>query len=178
MGKHLMKIFIDIDDVLAETFGAIENRFGKAADPSLEDLTVMFPGADVNSIIESVEFYMEIPPIKGAVLGVNWLLEKGHNASYLSSRPSSVEEATQEWLKIYNFPNLPMQCLGRDSKKEVLGSSDYDLLIDDQVRYLDAAQDNGRMVIAMANPWNSSWGGVRVEGWNGLRDFFQRLPNA
>ena len=173
-----MKIFIDIDDVLAETFSAIENRFGKAADPSLEDLTVMFPGADVNSIIEGVEFYMEIPPIEGAVLGVNWLLKKGYEASYLSSRPSSVEEATQEWLKIYNFPNIPMQCLGRDSKKEALKASDYDLLIDDQIRYLDVAQESGRMVIAMTNPWNNSWGGVKVEGWNGLIDFMQTLSNA
>lgn len=173
-----MKIIIDIDDVLAETFGGIENRFGKAVDPSLENLSEMFPGADVNSIIESVDFYMEIPPIEGAVPGVNWLLEKGHEASYLSSRPTSVEEATREWLKIHNFPNLPMQCLGREAKKEALRSSDYDLLIDDQMRYLNAAREQGKIVVAMANPWNSSWDGIRVDGWNGFRDFIQTLPNA
>jgi len=173
-----MKIIIDIDDVLAETFEAIENRFGKATDPSLEDLSEMFPGADVSSIIESVEFYIEIPPIEGAASGVNWLLEQGHQASYLSSRPSSVEEATREWLQMHAFPGLPLQCLGRDAKKEALGSSDYDLLIDDQVRYLNVAQEHGKVAIAMANPWNSAWGGVRVEGWKGFRDFVKTLPNA
>ena len=173
-----MRIFIDIDDVLAETFGVIENRFGKAVDPSAEDLATMFPGANINSIIESIEFYMEIPPIDGAVSGVNWLLEQGHEASYLSSRPASVEEATQEWLKIYNFPNIPMQCLGRDAKKEALRSGDYDLLIDDQMRYLNAAREQGKIVVAMANPWNNAWEGVRVDDWNGFRDFVQTLPNA
>ena len=42
-----MKILVDFDDVLSDTFAELENREGPAADPSAQDLREMFPGIDL-----------------------------------------------------------------------------------------------------------------------------------
>jgi 5'(3')-deoxyribonucleotidase len=161
-----MKIIIDVDDVLADTFGAFEDLFGIAADASVENLDLMFPGADIKSVLESVDFHLKIPPLDGAAVGVKWLIESGHDVMYLSSRSPAMEDATEKWLQRYGFPSLPLHCLGRESKKDVLRTNQYDLLIDDQVRYLSIARERGKRTIALANPWNTSWDGMRVEDWN------------
>ena len=44
-----MLIVLDVDDVLANTFGAFEERFGKAADATVENLQVMFQDADIDA---------------------------------------------------------------------------------------------------------------------------------
>ncbi len=169
-----MRIVVDVDDVLADTFGAFEDRFGQAADASAENLDTMFPGADVRSVFDDIEFHTEIPPIDGAAAGVDWLIESGHQATYLSSRSPMVEETTRLWLRRWGFPDLPLRCLGRDSKMSSLRSDPYDLLIDDQLRYLTIAKERGIRAIAFANPWNSTWSADRVDGWDELRAVIQR----
>lgn len=160
-----MRVILDIDDVLADTFGALEAHFGKAADASIEDLDVMFPGVDLSPALESIEFHLEIPLVEGAVAGVSRIVDAGHNAMYLSSRPHSMQEATDAWLRRWLFPDLQLRCIGRKSKQAVLRTDPYDLLIDDQLRYLTIARERGSRAIAMANPWNSSWSGESAESW-------------
>ena len=164
-----MRIIVDVDDVLADTFGAIEDRFGKAADVTGENLQLYFPGADVKSVIHSVEFNAAIPPLDGAVEGVRWLLDAGHSACYLSSRPSSLELPTKDWLRRWQFPEIPLQCVGREKKQEALRSDPYDLLIDDMLSYLTIARDRGKRVIAFTNPWNAGWNDLEVAGWHEIK---------
>lgn len=163
-----MKILVDVDDVLADTFGALEDRFGVAADPCVENLEVMFPGVDLRSALDSIEFHLEIPPLDGAAHGVKGLLEDGHEAGYLSSRPSTMQEATALWLERNGFPGLPLQCVGRQAKKSELRTARYDLLIDDQVRYLTVAHERRLRTIALASPWNASWEGLRAADWDAI----------
>ena len=165
-----MRIVVDVDDVLAATFAAFEDRFGKAMDPTTEDLRVMFPGTDVKSVLDSVEFHAAIPPLDGAAEGVRWLLEEGHSARYLSSRPPVLETATREWLRRWQFPEIPLQCLGREMKIDALRSEPYDLLIDDMLAYLTIAKDRGKRAIAFANPWNATWTELKVADWSEIMD--------
>ena len=165
-----MLIILDVDDVLADTFGAFEERYGKAADATVENLQVMFPNTDVHLVAESIEFHWEIPPLDGAADGVRWLLEAGHQARYLSSRVPAMEPSTQAWLQEWKFPDLPLQCLGREAKKAALRLDPYDMLIDDQMRYLTIARDRGKRAIAFANPWNSTWNDLKIAGWDELRN--------
>jgi hypothetical protein len=165
-----MKIIVDVDDVLADTFGALEDRFGKAADATGEDLQLYFPGTNVKSILNNVEFHVAIPPLDGAAEGVRWLLEAGHSARYLSSRPPAMEDPTREWLRHWQFPEIPLQCLGRDKKKAALAIDPYDLLIDDMLTYLTIARDRGKRAIAFANAWNTTWNDLSVKGWSEIND--------
>ena len=164
-----MRIILDIDDVLADTFGALENQLGPAADASIENLEVMFPGADLAHFLQSVEFHREIPPIEGAAEGVKWIIRGAHEVIYVTSRLPEMEAATQIWLEESGFPQAPLYCIGREPKKGLLRSDPYNLLIDDQLRYLSIARDHGKRTIALANPWNASWDGVRARNWEQIK---------
>jgi hypothetical protein len=170
-----MRIIVDVDDVLADTFGAIENHFGKAADVTGENLKLYFPNSDVESIIYTVDFNAALPPLDGAVEGVRWLLDAGYSARYLSSRPPELENPTREWLRRWQFPDIPLQCVGRETKKEILRSDPYDLLIDDMLSYLTIARDRGKRAIAFTNPWNTGWNDLEVVGWREIKDVLQAL---
>ena len=160
-----MKIILDIDDTLAKTFAELERREGPADTYEAEDLRVMFPGIQLERYLGSIEFHRSIPPVEGAAKGVNWLLDLGHEAIYVSARPESMQAATQDWFEEWGFPTLPLYCLGREAKLQMLAEKPYDLLIDDQLRYLRAAEARGRRTLAVDYPWNASWDGPRIMNW-------------
>jgi len=160
-----MRIVLDVDDVLADTFSELEDRLGPASDASAENLETMFPGADLEQYLQSFEFHLEIPPIDGAAEGARWIVRRGSEIIYVTSRSPALKVPTQDWLNDWDFPQAPLHCLGREAKKVLLRSDPYDLLIDDQLRYLSVARDRGKRTIALANPWNASWDGLRLRDW-------------
>lgn len=166
-----MKIILDIDDVLADTVAALERRLGPAADLSAEHLNEMFPYAELNLVIESVDFHLQIPPLKGAVEGVHRLIGARHEVLYATSRPSDMELPTRDWLAARRFPELPLHCSGRDAKKVLLRTWDYDLLVDDQIRYLSIARERDLRSVALAYPWNAQWSGTRVQTWDEIEEY-------
>ncbi len=167
-----MKILVDFDDVLSDTFAELERREGPATDFSVEDLRVMLPGIDLDKYFRNSGFHMEIPPVPGAAEGVSWIVELGHDVRYASARLPEVEEVSREWLEQWGFPILPLQCLSREGKKELLRSDPYDLLIDDQMRYLNIAHEQGKRAIAMQRRWNTGWAGDRIASWKDIQKVF------
>ncbi len=167
-----MNILIDFDDVLSDTFAELERREGPATDFSTEDLRVMLPGIDLDKYFRNSGFHLEIPPVRGAAEGVSWIFDQGHEIRYASARAPEVEEVSREWLEKWGYPIVPLHCLGREGKKELLRSDSYDLLIDDQMRYLKIAHERGKRAIAMDQRWNTSWEGDRIASWNDLPDVF------
>lgn len=165
-----MKILVDFDDVLSDTFAELERREGPATDFSVEDLRVMLPGIDLDKYFRNSGFHMEIPPVPGAAEGVSWIVGLGHDVRYASARPPEVEEVSREWLEQWGFPILPLQCLNREGKKELLRSDPYDMLIDDQMRYLNIAQEQGKRAIAMQRRWNTGWAGDRMANWEEIQE--------
>ncbi len=167
-----MNILLDFDDVLSDTFAELERREGPATDFSVEDLRVMFPGIDLRKYMESLDFHREIPPVPGAAEGVNWIIARGHKVRYASARSPDVQKVSLEWLREWGFPPVPLHCLGRDGKKELLRADPYDLLIDDQMRYLNIAREQGRRAIALDRRWNGSWDGDRIVTWEDIKSAF------
>ena len=160
-----MRIIIDIDDVLADTLTVLEMVLGPARDKTTEDLQNFFPDTDLSKILLDEAFNLDIPPVPGASTGVAILREQGHNIEYLSARSPTLAEVTQMWLDDYGFPPAIVKCEGRENKKQILNVEEYDLLVDDQLRYLNIAHTRGIQSIAFAYPWNQSWGGTRVSTW-------------
>ncbi len=167
-----MKVLIDFDDVLADTFAELERREGPASDFSVEDLRIMFPGVDLRPYFEDPEFHSAIPPVPGAADGVRWIIKAGHDVRYASARPPSVHDVSAQWLEQWGFPLVPLHCLGRDGKIEFLGSDNYQLLLDDQMRYLSVARERGIKAIALDRRWNGSWTGERISSWKDIRSAF------
>jgi hypothetical protein len=163
-----MKIILDIDDVLADTVTALAQVLGPAADDKSEDLRDFFPGVNLAEYLQSPSFNLAIPPVDGAPEGVSRIVERSHEIFYLSARVPELTETTSIWLHNWGFPEAPIQCIGREAKKSVLGSSTYDLLIDDQLKYLKIAAQRGILALAYAYPWNESWQGRRFSSWSAL----------
>lgn len=160
-----MHILIDVDDTLSDTITHFEARLGPAADLGASSLAEMFPGVDFRPLFEDDEFHMAIPAVPGALEGVRAIAERGHSFRYVTSRPSFMEAVTARWLDELGFPQAPLDCVGREAKKVLLRQAKYDLLIDDQIRYLSEARGRGLRVLALAYPWNQGWEGPRCANW-------------
>ena len=163
-----MRIVLDIDDTLADFFGALEERLGPAVDVSIESLEVMFPGDELVHYLQSDDFHREMLPLDGAARGVNWLLDSGNDLLYVTARAPDLEQLTQEWLDQWGFPKAALHCIGREAKKKLLRSEPYDIMIDDQQRYLHVAQESGKRTIAIERPWNTKWEGEKLSHWNNI----------
>jgi hypothetical protein len=163
-----MKIIVDIDDVLADTVAALVREWGPAEDPTSESLQDFFPGVDYQLALQDPAFNLSIPPVEGSVEGVMRLVKVGHTILYLSARIPGLTDATLEWLNTWQFPGAQLHCVGREAKQAMLRTQPYDLLIDDQLRYLEIAEQRGIRVLAYAYPWNASWGGPRLTSWDAL----------
>ena len=156
--------------MLSDTFAELERREGPATDFSVEDLRVMLPGIDLDQYLKSNEFHLAIPPVPGAAMGVAWIVDQGHDVRYASARPPEVGDVSQEWLEKWRFPLIPLHCLGRDGKRELLRSDPYELLIDDQMRNLKLVHEQGKRAIAMERRWNTGWEGDSIASWSDLPD--------
>jgi hypothetical protein len=163
-----MKIVLDIDDVLSDTVASLERAWGPAVDPESESLQDFFPGADLPLLLQDPAFNLSIPPVDGSVEGVMQLVKFGHTILYLSARIPGLTDATLKWLNAWRFPSAQLHCVGREVKESMLRRRSYDLLIDDQLRYLEIAKQRGIRALAYAYPWNASWGGPRLASWVSL----------
>ena len=112
---------------------------------------------------------MGVPPGSGSVAGVAWIIRLGHDRRYASARSPEVEDVSRKWLEKWSFPIVPLRCLSREGKKELLRSEPYDLLIDDQMRYLNIAHAHGKRSIAMERRWHTGWAGPRIAIWKEIQ---------
>jgi len=132
----------------------------------------MLPGIELEQYFTSKEFHLAIPPLPGAAEGVAWIVDQGHKVRYASARPPEVEDVSREWLEKWGFPPLPLHCLSREGKQALLRSDPYELLLDDQMRYLKLADEQGKRAIAMDRRWNTGWDGDRIASWGDFPDIF------
>jgi hypothetical protein len=163
-----MKIILDIDDVLADTVAALEKHLGPAVDPTSEWLDDFFPGMDFRRHLNDPDFNRTLPPVPGSIAGVLEIATTEHSFIYLSARIPDLSAPTQEWLNDNGYPSAPLLCVGRQAKQDMLDSLAYNLLIDDQLKYLDIASRRGIRALAYAYPWNASWEGARFDTWDAL----------
>lgn len=97
------------------------------------------------------------PVIPGAVDAVRRVAEAGSLAGYVTRRPGSVREVTQDWLDRGGFPSAPLHHVGTND-----ASTTYDLckssacrilgathLVDDHATEIDKARRNGIDVVVV-----------------------------
>jgi hypothetical protein len=170
-----MKIFLDIDDVLADTVAALEQQFGPAVDPTSKTLDDFFPGKAYRRYLDDPDFNLMLPPVQGSVAGVAEIAAAGHSLEYLSARIPALTEPTLHWLSNQGYPQAPLQCVGRRAKQALLESMSYGLLIDDQLTYLEIASNRGILALAYAYPWNEAWVGKRLLSWIDINEELKRI---
>ena len=116
-----VKIGIDIDNVLAESYPAYLDKFNSRFDAEvkleqirefyflnryIEENSIKHGKEMVDFIDEMVfdeKFQLEIPPIEEAINVINNWVKKGYDIHYVTSRPVEIRKITIDWLKKHGF---------------------------------------------------------------------------
>ena len=138
-----MNIYLDFDDCLCETakhFSQLVARlFGK--DIPYEkihnfDLQKSFSLTDEqyeHMMIEghTPEVLLSYDETPGAIKTINEWLEKGHDVSIITGRPSSAYEPSRLWLDQHGLENVKLYCLNKYGRDSFIKNSSFTLELED-----------------------------------------------
>jgi hypothetical protein len=124
--------------------------------------------AEIEEACASVFYHYNLMPFLFAAGGLERLSKRGHRLTYLSGRHPYITDATRECLSKHGCPPAPVMCMGRGEKAKVLTLEFFDVLIDDDERYLAPARDAGLQAIAFRRPWNHAWTSAVISSWEGV----------
>jgi 5'(3')-deoxyribonucleotidase len=198
----LMKIAVDIDDVLSEwtreflkwcnrkynTNWVYEDLVDYRWDRLL-GITNMQAVDDVHDFQETDQF-RDLPLISGAKEGI-MELAKHHELHVVSGRLNGAKDITCEWLE-RNFPGIfkgielinryPRDGSKTLAKGEVCRRLGCEILIDDDTRHVESLMEYSVQVIIFNKHWNtyhrlpdSIW---RADGWPEIIERVNRLASA
>ncbi len=190
-------IAVDADEVLAEFMEHFlmfhnlryETQFTKSEITSFR-FEEVFKIEERDVLSRIGEFYEdkvihEIKPVKGALAGINELLDRGYNLEIITARPPYYKKITIDWVEKH-FPKKFKQIhfafnpfnknSERLTKAQICKQIGAKVLIDDNlVNALDCAE-NGITVYLMDAPWNKTedlpGNVVRVGSW---KEIVERL---
>lgn len=170
-----MKLYIDIDDVLAETTRTLAEtariRFGKQV--RFEDMLSFDLRRSLNLREEEYEIFMaevhepaflkKLEPVENArEILVRWKAS-GAQIELVTGRPPRTRQATEEWLEDHSLPYHSLEFMDKYGRYEEVTATrlpdligrNYDLAIEDSPRvatYL--AQNTHSLVLLFDRPWN------------------------
>lgn len=192
--KHL-KIGIDIDNVIADSYPHYINAFNKKFGTSVkyeevyhfyyleknvgieENLVLEF----IESIVHSEEFQLQIPPVINALEIIKKWIEQGFSIHYITSRPSDTKKETLKWLKnqrfwvkgvtldLYHETEHNFKHISRinNFKKDIADKKKLDVFIEDSI---DIAKSLEIPVLLFDRPWNQ---GKLPENVRRVRDWIE-----
>lgn len=117
---------------------------------------------------------------KDTRVGLQRLVEMGHEILIITSRPASAVEDTKEWVDFY-YKGIPLVDLHILSNNEEKSSVQADILIDDNPPNVVEWAEQGRAALLFDRPWNRKTNMIapitgsiyRVTGWKGVVTWFE-----
>lgn len=192
-----MKLYVDVDDVLAETTRAIAAHARQHFDRDVDfdamhsfrlDESLSLGPEDYEALMEAVhraEFLGALPAMAGAVEAMVALEGRGAHISIVTGRPPRVRDVTGRWLQAQGVPfhELCMvdkyQRYPEDSGAltlETLRERRFELAVEDSLSTAGfLAEHTGAEVLLMDRPWNRRDAALhprvrRVHGWAEILD--------
>lgn len=187
-------VYVDIDDVLAETTRALArlacSHFGKSVkfeDMRVFDLSLSLGLSPVEletfmRAAHDADFLMQLAPIEGAVETLTDWHSAGAEISVVTGRPAETRSITERWLAQEDIPHHRLELVdkydrypGRDTKgKEALRDRGYQVVVEDSVDMAEYLSATGAEVLLFDRPWNGSHACAhpritRVHDWNEIR---------
>jgi len=192
-----MLIGVDLDDVLAESFSAMDKFHNKKYGTDLRkedhftfDLTKVWKATKEECQKRMTEFndsaYNEnIEPIIAAQNGIKELAKK-HKIIVITSRMESFKDKTEKWLKKH-YPDQNFDVhhanhyygLNKHTKSHFCKKLGVSVLIDDCLEYaIECAEENIK-VLLLDNPWNQTdelpENVTRVKDWEDILEKINQM---
>ncbi len=169
-----MRIGIDIDGVVTNTFHGVVERFNQRYGTTLiiEDIVTynFLETVEIGAPEERLAFLTEMysheeilvtaaTPIEGAADFISRLAAEGHTLEFVTTRDPSLKAKTVDWLRIHGFPASEMNVHlrqgtdedGIEFKARKAQELSLDLFIEDDKR---VAESLPIPTILIDNPWN------------------------
>ena len=170
-----LRLYIDIDDVLAETTRALawaaQDLLGKKVlfdEMSSFDLRIslQLDAEEYESFMLAVhepEFLMKLEPVENAIQTLEKRHAAGDRLELVTGRPPESRKPTEEWLAAHSVPHHSVEFMDKyDRYRDLdlprlpdLAARHYDLAIEDSYKvaaYL--AEQTGSQTLLFDRPWN------------------------
>lgn len=165
-----MRIGVDMDGVLADFDKGLVDAYNAHFDKSLEYkelegwdsfLRVAHFGTHDEWwtwVRESQpDLFFRLPPIPGAIEGMNYLKSKGHKLSIITAKPIWAGPDAMNWLRLYDIPFDEFHlCNEKHNVK-------CDWYIDDSVHNIESLIQRTDAVVVQFSPWPYVNRGVEVD---------------
>ncbi len=176
-----IKIAVDIDDTILSTKELEEFYWNKFLEEHPEiDKTKEYKWGDAELSLFWTEHREDMAYGKvkeGVVEAFNKMLEKGYIVDLLSARPLNKYASLLKNLSKYfesNSVNYSHLHLGFYSKSEFLKEHNYDILIDNELRHITSANENGIKAI-LYGPYDQSYDGVQTDDWSKIPELIEQI---
>lgn len=196
-----LKIGIDIDNVISDTFTAYKKKFESdfGTDISVESLYQIFYfdkhfnfdkkkiDKFINNTLHTPKFQSILPPFLDAVKTVKKLHKNDHKIHFISGRPHLTYEVTREWLINHGFfiETSTLSLCNYESgetdgsmKNKTIRKYQVDLMIEDS---LDIARVLNTKVLLIDRLWNKGRPPKhiqRVFSWEEIDQIIQRMTDG
>lgn len=197
-----LKIGIDIDNVISDSYTAYLERFNKEFGRNIQyeelfDFYYLEKHTDINierikifidTVIKDNEFQLGLSPYKEAIAVINNWQRLGFSIHYITVRPVSIRQITFDWLKKHGFIGKKTTLDLYDEKgiyksdvaykKGLADKLKLDLFIEDAV---EIARALTIPVLLLDRPWNRTPGlpknVKRVKSWQEIEEHFSSWKN-
>ena len=177
------KIAIDIDDTILSTH-ELEEKYWKIflrEHPEI-DSHKGYQWGDQELALFWKEYrenmaYGKVKP--GVSNALTTLLNKGYIVDLLSARPMDKYVSLNQNLSNYfekNNVNYNHINLGFYSKIDYLVEHQYDLLIDNELRHIEAANEK-QIATILYGPYNQNYSGIQTDDWNQIPKLIEKIVN-
>jgi len=185
-----LKIGIDIDNVISDSYPAYIDRFNEVYQTNIryEEIVDFYylekywkengrrKSFSIELLLHDEEFQLTLPPFNQAREIIRKWHKKGFLIHYITARPPFTEKVTKKWLRMHGFfagATVDFCDYRSDAKfkKEVADKLDIDILIEDSKEIAETVKIP---VLLLDRPWNQGNlpGNVfRVKSWEEIDQF-------
>ncbi len=156
-----MKIGVDFDDVMVHTMRGFVRLWNKASSgphivyEEIDDWNLAkrlgVTEKTIHGYFNAID-YSEVKQVPDAAIGINDLVDDGHEVRILSSNPRQV--AIRNWLDTHGLREVALVA-GLEDKVKYAKLYDYDIIVDDKPETLRDAAVLGVHTIRFLTPWNN-----------------------
>jgi uncharacterized HAD superfamily protein len=179
------RIYVDLDDVLAQTIHALvallERHFARRVE--IEEVVHFDLGrsfglapdelAEFMRLVHQPQVLGALEPTPGAAPALASWIERGYAVAVMTGRPPSAEPASRRWLRQHRIPHTSFDCIdkyarpdwagpaGRALPLEALAGLGFALAVEDSLEMATLLAERwGVPVALMDRPWNRDLSGL------------------